>query len=321
MKKYISYKNIFPHTSTARYNVAAWQESSTGNLTLIGRNVTKAGGKNEPDIGSLMLSEFDREGQLIAEHEVWKPSSENFSLEDPRAIVGQDGIITIGLTAVFFSNGEVETYPALVKVDSNWKKKLPTVTVIKDFGQGKNMTPLGHDFFVFRPSEQKYNHKLLMFKIGEERAEKITDLIFSKELPWAEWRIGTAMPPIWQKDGSAIFFIHGISIEEGKYIYSIGLSKIFPKNGTYVTAVCPEPILTPKTFTDGEGKALIEELRPEERKVVYACGGIIDQKNPEHLKLYVNVGDRATFEVVFEMKEILNELNNSNLVFAEDNNK
>ena len=65
--------------------------------------------------------------------------------------------------------------------------------------------------------------------------------------------------------------------------------------------VAPEPILTPNNFLDNEGKALVEELHPDIRRVVYSCGGIIKKGT---LTLYVNVGDRTTFEVEYSIEEL-----------------
>lgn len=316
MKTKINFKNVFPSITSARYNVAAWQKPDSGNIILIGRDVLAPGKPGEPDIGSLVLSEFNKDGQIIYEYEVWKPREGSYLLEDPRAITESNGEIVIGLTALFHGENKTEAFPAFVKLSPDWHGELPPVTIIPTFGPGKNMTPIGHDHFVFRPEGEEYNHKLILFKFLDNGPEKVTELVFPNKLSWADWRAGTTMPPIWMPDATGIFFIHGISKKEGKYIYSIGLAKLISKDDSYIIAVSPEPILTPDSFLDENGKPITEELRPDERRVVYACGGILDKNSVAKLKLFVNVGDRITVEVTFILEEILERLNSSDLIFG-----
>ena len=73
---------------------------------------------------------------------------------------------------------------------------------------------------------------------------------------------------------------------------------------SYKVTVAPEPILTPDDFLDSHGVPLVEELHPELRRVVYSCGGVIKTESPDKLSLYVNVGDRATFEVTFSLANL-----------------
>jgi predicted GH43/DUF377 family glycosyl hydrolase len=89
-----------------------------------------------------------------------------------------------------------------------------------------------------------------------------------------------------------------------KYIYNIGRAKLIRKNNTFSVIVAPEPILTPDDFLNSEGLPLVNELHPEFRRVVYSCGGIIKKHMQNSLSLYVNVGDRATFEVEFSLDEL-----------------
>ena len=316
MKTTIKFKSVFPNISHARYNVAAWQKPDSGNIILIGRDVLAPGKPGEPDIGSLVLSEFNKDGQIIYEYEVWMPKEGSYLLEDPRAITESNGEIVIGLTALFHSENKTEAFPALVKLSPDWHGELPPVTVLPAFGPGKNMTPIGHDHFVFRPEGEEYNHRLILFKFLDNGPEKVTELVFPNKLPWADWRAGTTMPPIWMPDAKGIFFIHGISKKDGKYIYSIGVAKLIPKDDSYTIAVNPEPILTPDSFVDENKNPITEELRPDERRVVYACGGILDKNHTDKLKLFVNVGDRMTVEVTFVLEEILEKLNSPNLIFG-----
>lgn len=172
----------------------------------------------------------------------------------------------------------------------------------------KNLTPLDDFTFLFRPDDPSYNHKILAFSLHRQVPEILDDIEFPQDLDWARWRIGTTMPPIWLNDHEALFIIHGISkeIEQGreKYVYSIGRAKLTRVNNTFEVTVAREPILTPDNFVSDTGQPLVPELHPELRRVVYSCGGIIRQNKKDTLSLYVNVGDRTTFEVEFLLTEL-----------------
>jgi predicted GH43/DUF377 family glycosyl hydrolase len=120
------------------------------------------------------------------------------------------------------------------------------------------------------------------------------------------------MPPIWLTPNEALFIIHGISLQiidgKEKYIYSIGRAKLIRKGATFKVEVAPEPIITPDDFLDDKGHSLVEELHPEMRRVVYSCGGVIKKNSLDTLSLFVNVGDRTTFEVAFSLKELKKDL-------------
>ena len=49
---------------------------------------------------------------------------------------------------------------------------------------------------------------------------------------------------------------------------------------------------------------MVAELHPNLRRVVYSCGGLIKRNKQDGLFLYVNVGDRTTFEVEFSLSEL-----------------
>jgi hypothetical protein len=67
-------------------------------------------------------------------------------------------------------------------------------------------------------------------------------------------------------------------------------------------------MLTPDSFVDELGRPMVPELHPGLRRVVYSCGGVIQKNNEDGLSLYVNVGDRTTFEVGFSIKELMMDL-------------
>jgi predicted GH43/DUF377 family glycosyl hydrolase len=304
-------KNIFPNIHVARYNLAVWQNSHDESLYFIGREVTKPGKTGQPDTGVLKLFEMAPDGTVLQEKTLWKPIYDSISLEDPRALELPHENLIIGLTAVLRnSKGYPVPFPAIVKIDSlkSWQRELPPVLIIDTFGPGKNLTPLDTHTYLFRPDDEKYNHKLLVFSLHSQVPQKLSDIDFPLDIPWASWRIGTTMPPLWLTPTEALFIIHGISKQiisgKEKYIYSIGRAKLTRRDTTYHVTIAPDPILTPDTFLDKNGKSLVKELHPELRRVVYSCGGVIKKPTKDKLSLYVNVGDRATFEVELSLDEL-----------------
>ncbi|MEK7605816.1 MAG: hypothetical protein AAB478_04840 [Patescibacteria group bacterium] len=304
-------KDIFPNITLARFNVAVWQKAGEDSLFFIGREVTNAGDNGEPDTGILKLFEVAKDGRILHDKVIWQPIHEGINLEDPRALELANENLIIGLTAVFRDRkGHPIPFPAIVKIDSHssWKKELPPFLVVDSFGPGKNLTPIDKNTYLFRPEVEAYYHKLLVFSLHSQIAEKIDDISFPTDLPWAKWRIGTTMPPIWLTPNEALFIIHGISLHtikgKEKYVYSIGRAKLIRKGNSFEVIVKKEPILTPDDFLDEAGLPLVEELHPDTRRVVYSCGGVIKKNYPDILSLYVNVGDRTTFEVEFSMTEL-----------------
>jgi len=309
--KILQIKNIFPNSTVARYNLAVWQRDHDNTLYFIGREVAKPGQAGEPDAGILKLFQVDKEGKIIHEKVIWKPLYDGINLEDPRALELPNENLIIGVTAVLRNKiGEPVPFPAIVKIDSynSWKKQLPPFLVIDTFGPGKNLTPLGSHSFLFRPDALDYRHKIMVFSLHSQVAEKIGDIIFPRDLSWAEWKIGTTMPPVWLTKNEALLIIHGISIKKingnDRYIYSLGRSKLTRVGDKFTISVAPDPILIPDDFLNPQGLPLVEELHPDLRRVVYSCGGIIKKNKKDILSLYVNVGDRTTFEVEFSLKEL-----------------
>ncbi len=303
-------KNIFPNVDVARYNLAVWQKPNEDSLYFIGREVEKPGEKGEPDTGVLKLFEVDTD-VIIQEKVIWKSVHDAISLEDPRALELPHENLVIGLTAVLRNKmGKPVPFPAIIKIDSlnSWKHELPPLLVIDKFGPGKNVTPINKHTYLFRPDSEDYNHKLLVFSLYSKVPKKITDINFPTNIPWATFRIGTTMPPIWFSPTEALFIIHGIKLQKidgvEKYVYSIGRAKLIRNKDKYKVIVAPEPILTSDDFLDDHGLPLVKELHPEMRRVVYSCGGVIKKIAPDKLSLYVNVGDRTTFEVEFSLDEL-----------------
>lgn len=308
-------KDIFPNIDLARFNMAVWQKADGDSLFFIAREVARPAENGEPDTGILKLFEVGINGEVIHEKIIWQPLHEGISLEDPRALELLNENLVIGLTAVFRDKkGLPVPFPAIVKIDSHssWKKELPPFLVIDSFGPGKNLTPIDKNTYLFRPEALDYYHKLLVFSLNSQIPEKLDDIQFPSDLPWAKWRIGTTMPPLWINENEALFIIHGITIKridnKDKYIYSIGRAKLIREGTQFEVIVEKEPIITPDDFLDKDGLPLIEELHPDIRRVVYSCGGLVKRNKPDTLSLYVNVGDRTTFEVELSMKELLIDL-------------
>lgn len=313
--KILQIKNIFPNVTVARYNLAVWQKAQGTSLYFIGREVVHAGTIGEPDTGILKLFEVGVNGEIIQEKIIWKPLYDGINLEDPRALELPNENLIIGVTAVLRDKiGRPVPFPAIVKIDSvnSWNTELPPFLIIDTFGPGKNLTPIDNVTYLFRPETNQYHHKLLVFSLHSQIPEKLCDIEFPSDLPWASWKIGTTMPPIWLSPNEALLIIHGMSMEmvngREKYTYSIGRAKLTRKQNIFQIQVAPEPILTPDNFLNSDGMPMVEELHPELRRVVYSCGGIIKKNAKDTLSLYVNVGDRSTFEVGFSLEELKKDL-------------
>lgn len=281
-----------------RYNAAAWTEAEEGNTMLVLREVKEAAKQNEPDKGDMILLEKDASGSIVHEAQAWKAEGAHELLEDPRALVTADGGVRIGLTAVQ-QEEDFPPYPAITILDkTRWRGSLPLVRVIKDFGQGKNTTPIDATRFFFRQEGDHNNHKLFVFSWEDDQAKACGQIVFPQDIEWASWRIGTTMSPIWINNTEALMIIHGIQIKDDKYVYSLGRAKLTAQSDTFTVQLDPEPLLTPDDFLYPDGTPMVQELHPHLRRVVYACGGVVKKIDHEEvLNLYVNVGDRQTIEV------------------------
>jgi predicted GH43/DUF377 family glycosyl hydrolase len=288
-----------------RFNAAAWRDKETGHIFLMPREVKRAGEQGEPDKGTLVILELDNAGNIVHEMVVWEPADDNLHLEDPRALVLNDGKVIVGLTAVIKEDGEYVPYPAIIELDAaRWKKTLPKPRIFREIGSGKNLTPINANTFFFRKEGSDNSHKLYVLNWDGQNLSPAGEMQFSIDIPWAKWRIGTTMPPIWVNENEALMLIHGIKIENGKYVYSLGRSRLKKQNNQYHIEVDHNPILTPDNFVT-DGKATIGELHPELRRVVYSCGGIVKRKDDQDiLSLFTNVGDKQTVEVPFHLSHL-----------------
>jgi len=297
------------------YNAAAWEDGDK--IHLLGRHVKDAGAYGEPDVGSLVLLTLGQAGNILSSREVWQPSEDGeHMLEDARALPLSDGRIAFGITAV---DRHKTPHPAvlIVSTEELTNGTLPKPKIIEVMGEGDQTTPLGENIgeltgknvtaissnlFAFRPEGDNNNHQLRVFQYREDGSVSHQQYInFPKDIAWAEWRMGTTMPPIWINDNEAIFPIHGINIVDGKYVYSIGSARLVKdENGILsVDNISSEALIDPDSFAGMYGSDEVE--LHSERRVVYCCGGIPIKDAAgelERLKLYVNVGDKRTVEVV-----------------------
>ncbi|MFH1827158.1 MAG: hypothetical protein ABH812_01835 [bacterium] len=288
-----------------RFNAAAWS-TTDGAIMLLVREVKEAAEEGRPDVGPLVILKKDarmvevrlEDYDPVADKVVWDPEGKVVLLEDPRALLLSDGDgVVLGLTAI----DQKIPYPAITYVPRDQFEEINDgqVRIIRDFGPGKNTTPLDDGTFLFRKDGDENNHRLARFSRDENTDEvgELKSIDFPSDLEWASWRIGTTISPIPINDSEYLMIFHGAKKENGVLIYSLGRA-ILVKNEEgklEIIKVDSEPILTPedvKPFSRGE--------LHEEKKVVYACGGIIEGDNktsPKALNLFVNVGDKITVMV------------------------
>jgi predicted GH43/DUF377 family glycosyl hydrolase len=290
-------------------NVAHLPDTKGGTV-LVFRQITKKGELNEPDWSNILLVRLNQSGVKESEEMLWIPSSDELNLEDPRAILYNDNQALIGLTAVIKEGKHYIPYPALSIININDTKRLnqQELRIIKEFGPGKNTTPLTPSEIAFRKEGQENNFKLFVFRYDKETnlVSYCCEIEFPKNLPWASFKIGTTKPPDWIDENTALFLFHGIRKEEGKYIYSIGRALLKRTKDGFFVQVAQDPILTPDNFLKEDGTPIYEELYPHLRKVVYATGGaLVEEDGKKKMMLLVNVGDKETVEVSFDLEELL----------------
>jgi hypothetical protein len=304
------------------YNAAAWKEN--GITYLLGRKVPTAGGEGEPDIGSLRLIKLGSDGNIESFKDVWQPKEGEYLLEDARALPLPDGEIAFGLTSVAKEDNKYVPYPAVLitSTEELMNGDLPEPTTIKTMGKGsettplsdseinlagKNVTALGPNLFAFRPEGRDHQLRVFQYqKSNEATHQQYIDI--PKNIAWAEYRAGTTIPPIWLNRNEAFFLIHGINIINGKYVYSIGSSRLFKEDNGILSVdnISTESLIHPDSFVDKSDSNEVELHR--ERRVVYCCGGTPEYSDTgelRSLKLYINVGDKRTAEVTVSVDKLI----------------
>jgi len=301
-----------------RFNAAAWP-TTDGAIMLLAREVKNAAKEGKPDIGPLIRLKIDtrivavclEDYDPVADKVVWDPEGQEILLEDPRAALLPDGAgVVLGLTAVVAEDADRIPYPAITYLNSGDEFEQIIVNqkhIVRNFGPGKNTTPLNDGTFLFRKEGDENNHRLTHFSIDENtnEARELEGIDFPSDLEWAKWRIGTAMPPIPINDSEYLMIFHGVRRENGKFIYSLGRAELVKdeKGKLAVGRVDNQPVLTRNDF-----RSITEELHPGEKQVVYACGGVIEGDNktaPKILNLFVNVGDSKTVMVRFPLDALV----------------
>ncbi|MGB3019955.1 MAG: hypothetical protein WBB58_01920 [Microgenomates group bacterium] len=297
------------------FNAGAWL-TTRGETMLLLRQVLEPGQPGQPDSGPLVnmnlgkpedLIELELMGNNVINKEVvWHPEGKDSLLEDPRVVIIGDGRVMVGMTAV---EARVP-YPAItyLEQDSISKIEPSTVRIIRDFGPGKNMTPIDSSTFFFR--QEKNHHKLLVLSWDEnnDRIDKTGELEFPKDIDWASWRVGTGSPPIWINEREALMIFHGIKVENGLYVYSVGKAMLYKDdNGKYsLTHIDRTPLLHPDDFiTKEDGSPLVPDLHPELRRVLYVCGHTLEG---DDLSLFVNHGDSTTIPHGYSLGKMVEDL-------------
>lgn len=293
----LSIQQVFPTSSLPRFNFGVWKPDLS-ETCLLGRQLQSKGKTYyDPEVSSLLFVKF-KKSKIIQEKVIWKPEGGEL-LEDPRALVLGKNKVLLGLTAVLKVKGKWVPYPA-VSYFNDSTLELGQVSVIKNFGSGKNTTPLKGNLFLFRPGRREFYHKFLVFQFNDGVAAKLHEILLPRNLPWGKWKVGTTAPPIWITRNKALFFLAGINFLNNKHIYSIGRSFLEIKKGRVgIVDVDCEPIITRDMFQSYN----IAELHPKERSVVYLCGTATNADGT--LDLYVNVGDRNTLKVTYKLSDLL----------------
>lgn len=296
------------------FNAGAWR-GSDGNTVLLARYAKESSDEGKPDIGSMVITTLEEVktdlSRVLSRKEVWNPQNKDSLIEDARSIVLSDQRVLIGLTSVEQApNADWIPYPAFHYLTST--DEIPEITrpfrVVKEFGPGKNMTPLDSETFLFRQEGEENNHKLLVVKWNETENTVLPDgvLEFPTDLNWASYRTGTAMPPIWVNDEEALMIFHGIRIDaDDRYIYSAGLAKLIRDHGKLrIEDVYKYPILQPDDF-NSINQDPISELHSN-RRVVYICGGVIEQvQGVKKLVVFPNKGDIRTYGARYDVQNLM----------------
>jgi hypothetical protein len=156
---------------------------------------------------------------------------------------------------------------------------------------------------MFRPEGTENNHRLRVFRFNDgELSIQQNDIELPNDIPWATYKAGTTMPPVWLNDREAIFPIHGIRKDQnGIFVYSIGSARLVRSEDGILSVdnISQKPLIYPELF-DGLVDTEKVELHPEFRHAVYCVSGrpVYDGCGNFHeLKMIVSRGDTLTFEV------------------------
>jgi hypothetical protein len=308
------------------YNVAKWENVEDQvfegairrkhTVCLLGRGAVITAGTGLPDVTPLVYREIGSDGKVISSEIVYEPKDGEDNLEDARVLRLSDGKLIIGLTSVAKTGEKYIPHPTIVITSNeNLATGLREHKTITDLGRGDQTTPIDNNIdgknttfidettFMFRPEGTENNHRLRVVKINDgELSLQQNDIILPHNIPWATFRAGTTMPPVWLNDHEAIFPIHGIREDQnGILVYAIGSARLFrSEDGTLsIDNISQEPLITPDLFVSLVGTKEVE-LHPELRQAVYCVSGspVYDSSgNFQGLEFIVSRGDTLTFTV------------------------
>jgi len=321
------------------FNVAVWDNVRDQDIEgairqehtvcLLGRGAIITAGIGLPDVAPLIYRELDPSGKVKFSETVYEPEEGKDLLEDPR-VLSQDGKLIIGLTSVVKTGEQYIPHPAIA-ITSNEKLAtgLREHKIVTDLGRGNQTTPIDDNIdgknttiidettFMFRPEGIENNHRLRVFRFNDgELSLQQNDIELPNNIPWATFKAGTTMPPVWLNDHEAIFPIHGIRKDQnGIFVYAIGSARLFRSEDGILSVdnISQKPLIYPDLFVDLVGTEKVE-LHPEQRRVVYCVSGrpVYDNSgNFQELEMLVNVGDTCTFKVTVPKIKLIEGWQNS----------
>ncbi len=307
------------------YNVTAWKEKSDVERSsircLLGRGAIRLSGLGKPDVTTLEYRRVGPDGEVIYSEIVWDYIEGEPTLEDPRVLPVEDGLV-FGLSAVVKEDEDYVPYPATAFTPyKKLREGLRNYRMITNHGPGSQTTPLGdmagknatvisatatEATVMFRPEGEEYNHRLRVLDIVDGRATPHQDSdIVVPAVPWATFRIGTTIPPVWLNPRVAIFPLHGITIDgNAKDMYSIGAARLTrAKDGKLsIDNISQKPLVSPSLFNG------TVERNPQKRALYCVGRELINDSdgNFQKLVMLVSAGDTKTFRVTLP-KEILTQ--------------
>lgn len=304
----VSIKELFPDKDRALFNFGVWLDKDEKSINMIGRE-SFTNIASEPDISNLVFFRLNDDLTVLEEKTLWKPQFDCFFLEDARVLRLNDNSLVVGLTAVMRNAKIFYPFASLIKQQNiNSQTPFPEVILLESLGIGKDVTPVDERILFFREFDPKNLnseiHKLAVIEYQNQQStpKRLGYIDFPTDLPWALWRIGTTMPPIWVSENEALFLLHGINVVNNQYIYSLGRAKLIRDGDQFRVVTDPKPLLTPSELKGLLDVPIVERF--SYRQVLYSCGGIIKKDNQEVLNLYVNAGDHSTYEIGFSLQDL-----------------
>ncbi len=285
-------------------NPAVWRLGERG-LRVLSRWVEKPAEHGQPDAGKLIMMDLDFSGRVVKERQVWEQGDQGIvSLEDGRAIVvGEEGLVVVGMTAVVSCEGVLRAFPAMVTLE-NWGDgygRLPRVRVLTELGPGKNTTPLNYPdmpgLMAFRSESE--NRQLQAFWVdGRKKAEVVGNIKLIGGKSWASHRAGFAAPPQDWEGNRVSLGLHGMNCENNFYKYSLGMGSLTAGvgRGIFELRMSRDPICDSRSFPG------CPQLHPEIREAIY-CVGKYNRGDDEQVWT-ISVGDTTIKRAVFSTNDL-----------------